>query len=244
MFKLAERMGRLGTESAFEVLDKAKALEAKGRDIIHLEIGEPDFDTPPHIVEAACKALHDGWTHYTSPAGILQLREAIAEYMTESRGHEIKPTQVIVTPGAKPIMFFVILAFAEPGTEVIFPDPGFPIYESMIKFAGAKAVSLPLREERGFRFDVDELKGLITDKTSLVILNSPQNPTGGVLEAEDLKAIAEICAEKDITVLSDEVYEHIIYDGDFGSITCYPGMSTSERTIILNGFSKTYAMTG
>jgi aspartate aminotransferase len=244
MIKLATCMSRLGTESAFEVLDRARALERQGRDVIHLEIGEPDFDTPPHIVEAACKALRNGATHYTSSAGIPQLREAIAKFMSAARGTEISPAQVVVTPGAKPIMFFVILALAEPGKEVIYPDPGFPIYRSMINFVGAKPVPLPLREERNFRFDVDELRSLINDKTALVILNSPQNPTGGVLEASDLAAIAKICAERDIPVLTDEVYEHIIYDVKFGSVSTYPGMSTQERAIILHGFSKSYAMTG
>jgi aspartate/methionine/tyrosine aminotransferase len=225
-------------------LDRARALERQGRDVIHLEIGEPDFDTPPHIVEAACKALRDGATHYTSSAGIPQLREAIAKSMSAARGTPISPAQVVVTPGAKPIMFYTILALAEPGKEVIYPDPGFPIYRSMINFVGAKPVPLPLREERDFRFDVNELRDLITDKTVLVILNSPQNPTGGVLEASDLAAIAEICAARDIPVLTDEVYEHIIYDMPFGSVTTYPGMSTQERSIMLHGFSKSYAMTG
>ena len=244
MHKFAERMSRLGTESAFGVLAKAKALEAQGREIVHLEIGEPDFDTPPHIIEAACKALHDGATHYTPSAGIRELREVIAEQMSQARGQAIDPAQVVVTPGAKPIMFFVILALAEPGREVIYPNPGFPIYESMINFCGAKAVPIPLREELGFRLDPDELGDLVTDRTSLVILNSPQNPTGGLLESADLEAISEVCAERDIPVLSDEVYEHILYEGDFDSIATYPGMSTAERTIILHGFSKTYAMTG
>jgi aspartate aminotransferase len=244
MIKLATCMSRLGTESAFEVLAKARALEAQGKQIIHLEIGEPDFDTPPHIIEAACRALHHGATHYTPSGGIPELRREIAAGMSLARGQEISPQQVVVTPGAKPIMFFVIIALAEPGTEVIYPNPGFPIYESMINFVGAKPVPIPLREERDFRFDVDELKSLITERTALVILNSPQNPTGGVLEPEDLQAIAEVCAARDIPVLSDEVYEHILYEGQFASITTYPGMSTSERTIILHGFSKTYAMTG
>ena len=244
MIRFAKRMSRLGTESAFEVLAKARALEAEGREIIHLEIGEPDFDTPPHIVEAACRALRGGATHYVSPAGLFELREAIAQGLSLRRGHNISPDQVVVTPGAKPIMFFVILALAEPGMEVIYPNPGFPIYESVIEFAGAKAVPVPLREERDFRFDVNELRDLITDRTSLIVLNSPQNPTGGVLEAEDMEAIAEICVERDIPVLSDEIYEQILYEGEFTSIASYPGMSTAERTIILHGFSKTYAMTG
>jgi len=244
MISLAERMSRLGTESAFEVLAKARALEAQGKEIVHLEIGEPDFDTPPHIVDAACDALRSGATHYTPSAGITELRQVIAEQTGPSRGQEISFDQVVVTPGAKPIMFFVIMALAEPGKEVIYPNPGFPIYESMINFMGAKAVPLPLREERDFRFDVNELRDLVTDKTSLIVLNSPQNPTGGMLEPEDLEAIAEICVERDIPVLSDEVYEYILYDGEFTSISSFPGMSTSERTIILHGFSKTYAMTG
>jgi aspartate aminotransferase len=244
MIKLAERMGRLGTESAFEVLAKAKALEAQGRKIIHLEIGEPDFDTPQNIIDAACKALNSGATHYTNAQGIPELREVIAEHLGPARNQTIDPAQVVVTPGAKPIMFYVIMALAEPGVEILYPNPGFPIYESMINFMGAKAVPIPLLEEKGFRFDVDEFRGLVTDRTRLVILNSPQNPTGGALELSDLQAVAEICAERDIPVLSDEVYEHILYDGEFHSIATLPGMSTSERTIILHGFSKTYAMTG
>ncbi|MHB0858260.1 MAG: pyridoxal phosphate-dependent aminotransferase [Anaerolineae bacterium] len=243
MIKLAERMSRLGTESAFEVLVKARALEAKGKDVVHLEIGEPDFDTPANIIEAACKSLQQGATHYTPAAGIPQLREAIARETSPGRG-PVDPAQVVVTPGAKPIMFYVIMALAEPGTEVIYPNPGFPIYESMIEFMGAKAVPLPLREERDFRFDVDEFRSLVTDRTRLIILNSPQNPTGGYLEKSDLAAIAEICVERDIPVLSDEVYQYIMYEGEFTSIASFPGMSTSERTILLHGFSKTYAMTG
>ncbi|HUV94139.1 MAG TPA: pyridoxal phosphate-dependent aminotransferase [Anaerolineae bacterium] len=244
MIRLAERMSRLGTESAFEVLAKARALEAQGREIVHLEIGEPDFDTPSHIIEAACRALREGATHYTPSNGIPELRQAIAEGLSRRRGHEIDPQQVVVTPGAKPIMFFVIMALAEPGTEVIYPNPGFPIYESMINFVGAEPVPIPLREEREFRFDVNELRDLVSDRTALIILNSPQNPTGGCLEPEDLAAMAEMCAEHDIPVLSDEVYEDILYEGEFASISSYPGMSTSERTIILHGFSKSYAMTG
>jgi len=244
MIRLARRMSRLGTESAFEVLARAKALEATGRDIVHLEIGEPDFDTAPHIVEAACRALRGGATHYTPAPGIPELRAAIAETTSATRGHSVDVDQVVVTPGAKPIMFFTILALAERGKEVIYPNPGFPIYESMINFAGAKAVPIPLREEKGFRFDVNELVDLITDRTALIILNSPQNPTGGILTEDDLAVIARVCVERDIMVLSDEVYEHLIYDGTFHSITKFPGMSTKERTILLHGFSKTYAMTG
>ncbi len=244
MIELAHRMSRLGTESAFEVLAKARALEAQGRDIVHLEIGEPDFDTPAHIVDAACRALQGGATHYTASCGIPELREAIAKRTGPARGLDIDPAQVVVTPGAKPIMFYTILAMAEAGREVIYPNPGFPIYESMINFAGGVPVPLPLREEKDFRFDVDELKSLINDRTALIILNSPQNPTGGILTTDDLAVIAEICAERDIMVLSDEVYEHMIYEGDFASISSFEGMSPAERTIILHGFSKSYAMTG
>lgn len=244
MLQLAERMSRLGTESAFQVLLKARALEAQGREVIHLEIGEPDFDTPAHITEAACRALRSGATHYTPAQGIPELRQVIAEQMGARRGHAISPSQVVITPGAKPIMFYTLLALAEPGKEVIYPDPGFPIYRSMIDFCGAKPVPLPLREELDFRFQVDELRPLVNERTALIILNSPHNPTGGVLEPTDLEAIAELCVTYDVPVLSDEIYEQILYDGAFHSIASYPGMSTRERTIILHGFSKTYAMTG
>jgi aspartate aminotransferase len=244
MMQLAERMSRLGTESAFQVLVKARALEAQGRDVIHLEIGEPDFDTPPNIVEAACKALRDGATHYTAAQGIPELRQVIAEQLGARRGHAMDPAQVVITPGAKPIMFYTLLALAEPGKEVIYPDPGFPIYKSMIDFVGAKAVPLPLRESLDFRFQVDELRSLVNERTALIILNSPQNPTGGVLQPADLEAIAELCVHYDVPVLTDEVYEQIIYGETFHSIASYPGMSTQERSIILHGFSKTYAMTG
>jgi len=240
--KLATRMTRLGTETAFEVLLKARALEAQGREIIHLEIGEPDFDTPSNIVEAAVKALRDGQTHYTPSAGIPQLREAIAEEISTTRGIEVHPDQVVVTPGAKPIMFFAILTLCEKGDEVIYPNPGFPIYESMINFVGATPVPVPLRMEKGFRFDIEEFKSLVSPKTKMIILNSPHNPTGGVLTKEDLKAIAEAAIENDVIVLSDEIYSRILYEGEFVSIAQFPGME--ERTIILDGFSKTYAMTG
>ena len=242
--KLAKCMSRLGTETAFEVLLAARKLEAQGRNIVHLEIGEPDFDTPANIVEAGCQAMRSGQTHYSPSAGILPLRRAIAEDVGRLRGIDVDPDQVVVTPGGKPIMFFVIMALAEPGTEVIYPNPGFPIYESMINFCGAKAVPVQLLEEKGFRFDIDELRAKVNDRTRLIIINSPQNPTGGVLTAGDLAGIAEIAAERDIPVLSDEIYDHLVYDGEFQSISTYPGMSISERTIILNGFSKTYAMTG
>ena len=244
MIRLAKRMSRLSGESAFEVLARAKELESQGREIIHLEIGEPDLATAANVVDVGCRALRKGATRYTPSAGIPELREAVAAYMTQHRGHHVDPQQVVVTPGAKPIMFFTLLAVAEPGDEVIYPDPGFPIYESMINFVGARPVPIPLREERDFRFDVNELCDLVSDRTALIILNSPQNPTGGFLEPSDLEAIAEVCVDRDIPVLSDEIYEHILYEGAFASIASYPGMFTTERTIILHGVSKTYAMTG
>lgn len=239
---LAERMSRLGTETAFEVLARAKALEAQGRHVIHLEIGEPDFDTPGHIVEAAVDALRAGHTHYTPAAGIGPLREAITRHIATSRGIDVHPDNVVVTPGAKPIMFFTLLALAGPGDEVVYPNPGFPIYESMIDFVGATPVPLPLREERDFRFDADEFESLLSNRTKLIILNSPQNPTGGVLTRDDLEVIANAARERDLVVLSDEVYEQILYTGEHASIASLPGMQ--ERTILLDGFSKTYAMTG
>jgi aspartate aminotransferase len=240
--KLATRMNRLGTETAFEILMKARALEAQGREIIHLEIGEPDFDTPANIVKAGIKALREGQTHYTPPAGIPQLREAIAEEISTTRGIKVHPDQVVVTPGGKPIMFFTILALCEEGDEVIYPNPGFPIYRSMINFTGAKPVPVPLLMEKDFRFDMEQFKGLVSPQTRMIILNSPHNPTGGVLTQEDLEAIAEAAVENDAIVLSDEIYSRMVYEGEFASITQFPGMQ--ERTIILDGFSKTYAMTG
>lgn len=242
MVKLAERMSRLGTETAFEVLAKAKSLEARGKEVIHLEIGEPDFDTPRNIIDAAIKALNDGKTHYGPAAGVPELRQVLAEDMGKRRNIKINPDQVAVTPGAKPIMFFVILALINEGDEVMYPNPGFPIYESVIDFVGAKSVPYPLREEREFSFDIDEFMSLITDKTKMIILNSPQNPTGGILTEDDLKTVAKVAQHKDIYILSDEVYLNIIYEGVHHSIASIPGMQ--ERTIILDGFSKTYAMTG
>jgi aspartate/methionine/tyrosine aminotransferase len=242
--RLASRMRRLGTETAFEVLVRARALETQGKDVVHLEIGEPDFDTPAHIVEAGVQALRDGQTHYTPAAGLPQLRAAIAEYVSRTRGVELGPERVVVTPGAKPIMFFVILALAGPGDEVIYPDPGFPIYESVIKFAGATPVPLTLREERAFSVDPAELRALVSDKTRLVIINSPHNPTGGIIGADALDELAQLALEHDFMVLSDEIYTRMVYEGAGvpESIVTRPGMA--ERTIILDGFSKTYAMTG
>lgn len=240
---IAKRMKTLGTETAFEVLVKAKALEAQGKHIVHLEIGEPDFDTPANIKGAAKKALDAGFTHYGPAPGLPDLRKAIADFMTKSRGVEFSPNQVVVTPGAKPIMFFAILACVDEGDEVIYPNPGFPIYESVINFVGATAVPLPLKEEKEFRFGIEDLRKLVTSRTRMLILNTPQNPTGGILTREDLKKIAELAVERDLIVLSDEIYSRILYDGfQHTSITEFPGMV--ERTIILDGFSKTFAMTG
>ncbi|MDQ3568395.1 MAG: pyridoxal phosphate-dependent aminotransferase [Actinomycetota bacterium] len=243
--EMAERMGRLGTESAFSVLAKANALEARGREIIHLEIGEPDFDTPEHIVEAGCKALRDGHTHYTPSAGISELREAIAEDVSASRGVDVDPEQVVVTPGGKPIMFFVILALVEAGDEVLLPNPAFPIYESMIRFAGGRPVFVPLRQKNDFRFDLDEFRAGLSDHTKLVILNSPANPTGGVLTQDDIAGLADILRERpEVPILSDEIYSRLTYGDEFASIASEPGLGPDERTMILDGFSKTYAMTG
>ena len=235
-------MARLGTETAFEVLVKAKALEAQGRDIIHLEIGEPDFDTPSNVIEAGCDALHNGFTHYGPSAGMMELREVIAQHVSETRRVSVTPDEVVVVPGGKPIIFFSILALAEDGDEIIYPNPGFPIYESMINYVGAKAVPIRLREELEFRLDVDELAGLINDRTKLIILNSPQNPTGGVLTKDDIAAIARAIGDRNIMVLSDEIYSRLIFEGEEHSIMSIDGMK--ERTILLDGFSKTYAMTG
>ncbi len=242
MLKLSRKMSRLGTETAVEVLVRARALEAQGKDVVHLEVGEPDFCTPQYIIDAATAALNCGYTHYTPSAGFPELREAIARDVARSRGIAVNADQVVVTPGAKPIIFFALLALAEEGDEVMYPNPGFPIYESMINFVGATPVPLPLKEETGFKFDLEEFKAKVSNKTRLIILNSPHNPTGGVLEASDLEVIAGVAAENDIWVLSDEVYCRILYEGKHASIASYPGMA--ERTILLDGFSKTYAMTG
>ncbi len=241
--KLAHRMSRIGTESAFDVLVRARALEAQGRDIIHLEIGEPDFPTPQHIVDAGKKALDEGWTHYGPSQGLPELREAIAEYISGTRGIAVNPANVCVTPGGKPIIFFPMLALLDEGDEAIYPNPGFPIYESMIRVSGAKPVPVPLVEERGFSFDLDVFRRSLTDRTKMVILNSPQNPTGGTIPAEDIAAIADAVRDRDLVVLSDEIYDRIVYDDAKPvSIASMPGML--EKTIVLDGFSKTYAMTG
>jgi aspartate aminotransferase len=240
--RLAERMARLGTETAFEVLNKARALERQGKQIIHLEIGEPDFDTPKNIVEAGIQALHQGWTHYGPSAGLPELRQAIAEEVSRSRGVEVANDEVVVVPGGKPIIFFSILALADVGDEVIYPNPGFPIYESMIQFVGARPVPIRLQEEKDFGLDVDELATLINDHTKLIILNSPQNPTGGVLSKQDIRDIAEAIGDRHIMVLSDEIYSRLIFEGEHYSIMSVPGFK--DRAILLDGFSKTYAMTG
>ena len=239
---LARRMSRLGTETAFEVLSKAKALERQGRSIIHLEIGEPDFDTPGNVVEAAVDALRKGWTHYGPSAGLPELRDEIAKYVCRTREVEVSPDQVVVVPGGKPIMFFTMLALIDEGDEVIYPNPGFPIYESMINYVGGKAVPIQLHEERDFAMDVRELTALITDRTRLIILNSPQNPTGGILPREDLEQVARAIGDRNIMVLSDEIYSRLQFEGEPFSIMKVPGMQ--DRTILLDGFSKTYAMTG
>ncbi len=239
---IAERMAGLGTESAFEVLAKARALERQGREVIHLEIGEPDFDTPAHIKEAAKHALDAGATHYGPSAGIPELREAIAKDVSATRGILVSSEEVVVTPGAKPIMFFVIVALVNPGDEVIYPNPGFPIYESVINFVGGVPVPIPLLEESGFGFDLERFERSVSRNTRLIILNSPQNPTGGVLSRAEIERIAEVARRFRIPILSDEIYKSFLYEGEFTSIASLPGMK--EQTIILDGFSKAYAMTG
>ena len=240
--RLAGRMSRLGTETAFEVLNRARALEKQGKEIIHLEIGEPDFDTPANVVEAGVAALHKGWTHYGPAAGLPELRQTIADYVSRTRGVPVASDEVVVVPGGKPIIFFTMLALIEAGDEVIYPNPGFPIYESMVNYSIGKAIPIPLREDRDFSVDTKELASLITDRTKLIILNSPHNPTGGVLTKKDVLEIAEAIGDRNILILSDEIYSRLIYDGDHFSIMSVPGFK--DRTILLDGFSKTYAMTG
>ncbi|MAR33928.1 MAG: aspartate aminotransferase [Chloroflexi bacterium] len=243
MFDLAKRQSDLGTETAFEVLAKAKELERTGKSIIHLEIGEPDFDTPKHIVDAAKKALDDGFTHYGPSAGQMELRESIAKHQSQRQGYKVRPENIVVTPGAKPIMSFTIMALIEKGVEAIYPNPGFPIYQSMIEYMGGKSIPMKLEENKGYNADIEGLESLITDKTKLLIINSPNNPCGSVIPESDLEQIANLAVKNDLIVLSDEIYKDMYYgDYDHVSISKFPGMR--ERTIILDGFSKSYAMTG
>ena len=240
--RLSSRMSRLGTETAFEVLNRARALEKQGKEIIHLEIGEPDFDTPTNVIEAGVNALQKGWTHYGPAAGLPDLRQTIADYVSRTRNVPVSSDEVVVVPGGKPIIFFTMMALIDEGDEVIYPNPGFPIYESMIDYSLGKAIPIPLREDRDFSVDTKELASLITDRTKLIILSSPHNPTGGVLTKKDILEIAEAIGDRNILILSDEIYSRLIYDGDHFSIMSVPGFK--ERTILLDGFSKTYAMTG
>ncbi len=240
--KLAQRMVGIGTETAFEAAARGRAWEAQGHDVVHLELGEPDFDTPANIREAAKRAIDEGWTHYGPPLGQPKLREAIAADATARKHFAADPANVAVTPGAKPVMYYALLALIDAGDEVIYPDPGFPIYESMTRFAGGTPVPIPLREENDFRLDTDELRRLVTPRTKLIIFNSPHNPTGGVLTRQDIEAIANVAREHDIMVMADEIYGRDLYEGEFVSIASLPGMP--ERTIVLDGFSKTFAMTG
>jgi aspartate aminotransferase len=240
--QLAKKIGLLGIESAFAVLVKARALEAQGKSIIHLEIGEPDFPTPRNVVEAGKKALDEGWTKYGPTQGLPELRKSIASYISRTRGISVDLDNVCVVPGGKPIMYFVIMALLEEGDEAVVPDPGFPIYESMVRYQGARVVPIKLQESRGFSLDVGELAGKLTDRTKMVILNTPHNPTGGIIPADDIRELARILRDRDIMVLSDEIYSRILYDGEFSSIASMEGML--DKTIILDGFSKTYSMTG
>lgn len=240
--QIVKKMSRIGTESAFEVLAKAQALEKQGKHIIHLEIGTPDFPTPKHVVEAGKKALDDGFTKYGPTAGLLDFREAIADHVSKTRGVKVGPDNVCVVPGGKPVMFFSMMALLEEGDEVIYPDPSFPIYESLIDFLGAVRKPVPLVESRGFSFDLDVLKSQLSDKTKLVILNSPANPTGGVISKDDLKQMADMLRDRDLMILSDEIYCQIYYEQKPASITNFEGMI--DKTVILDGFSKTYSMTG
>jgi len=240
--KLAARMDKILVETAFEVLVRARELEAQGKRVIHLELGEPDFDTPAHIREAAKRALDEGWTHYGPTQGLPELREIIARHISETRGIEVGPEHVCVVPGGKPIIFFPMLALLEKGDEVIYPNPGFPIYESMIGVCGARPVPIPLLEDRGFSFDLNVFEDRLSDRTKMIVLNSPQNPTGGLIPKEDIIAIADLVRDRDLIILSDEIYSRIYYEERPVSIASLPGMQ--EKTIILDGFSKIYAMTG
>ncbi|HEX4166027.1 MAG TPA: pyridoxal phosphate-dependent aminotransferase [Bryobacteraceae bacterium] len=240
--RIAERISRLAVESAFDVMAKARTLEAAGRHIIHLEIGEPDFNTPEPVIRAAKQALDEGWTHYGPPQGLPSLREAVAAYVSRTRRIPVDPQNVCVVPGAKPMLFFPMLALLEPGDEVLYPDPGFPMYRSLINFLEAKPIPIPLLENRGFSLDLDFVRDHLTGRTRLLILNSPHNPTGGVIPENDLRQLAELIRDRDMLVLADEIYGRITYDAETFSIASIPGML--EKTIIMDGFSKSYAMTG
>jgi aspartate aminotransferase len=240
--RFAERMSRVGTEGAFEVLAQARRLEAQGRDIVHLEIGEPDFATPPNIIDAAVRAMRDGATHYTPASGIMEVREATARYVARRTGVAVDAANVVLVPGSKNILHFALLALVEPGDEVILPDPGYPIYRSLTEFVGARAVSIPIRENNDFRLDVEELRSLVTNRTRLLIVNTPANPTGGALTREDCERIATLAIERDLVVLSDEIYSRLLYDGEHVSLYSLPGMA--ERTILMDGMSKAWAMCG
>ena len=239
---LSSAVQKLGTETAFKVLAKAKQLEATGKSIIHLEIGQPGFPTPKNICEAGKQAIDDGLTGYGPTCGLPDFRELIAQHVAESRGIDVRPSQVVVTPGGKPVMFYTLLSLIEPGDEVIYPDPGFPIYRSLIHYLGGKVVPMPLVEANDFSFEIDQLRKIVSDRTKLLILNSPQNPTGGALSREDLQEVAELCVKHDVLILSDEIYSRLLYDAKFESVTQFDGIP--ERTAILDGFSKTYSMTG
>lgn len=239
---LSKLVQRAGTETAFEVLAKAKELERQGKKIIHFEIGEPDFNTPENVKKAGVNAINENYTHYSATQGILGLRETVANYISKTREIKVSPDEVMITPGGKDVIFSTALAILNEGDEAIYPNPGYPIYESAIRLAGAKPVPMPLLEENDFAFDREQFKNLVTPKTKLIIINSPGNPTGGILSLQDLEIIAEVAIKNDIVVLSDEIYSRILYDGEFHSLASLPGMK--ERTVILDGFSKTYAMTG
>jgi aspartate/methionine/tyrosine aminotransferase len=239
---LAARVGRMGTESAFEVLARARALEAQGRKVVHLEIGEPDFDTPGHIIEAAVDALRGGFTHYNPAPGYPEVREAIGQFFGRTGRPAYPADRIVITPGAKPIMFYAIMSLCDEGDEVLYPDPGFPMYESLTSFAGATAVPVPLREDNDFRMDPEEVASLVTDRTRLLVLNSPHNPCGSTLTRQDVEALAKLAIEHDFYVLSDEVYWAMCYGGEHASIASVDGMA--DRTILLDGCSKTFAMTG
>jgi len=240
--KISKMVQRAGTETAFEMLAKAKELERQGKSVIHFEIGEPDFNTPENVKESGIKAIRENYTHYATTQGVLELREAVAEYISKTRDIKVTPDEVIITPGGKDVIFSTMLSLLDEGDEAVYPNPGYPIYESAIRLVGAKPVPMPLREENDFAFDRHEFEKLVTPKTRLIVINSPANPTGGILSYEDLEFIANIAKKNDIMILSDEIYSRIIYDGKFVSIASLPGMK--ERTVILDGFSKTYAMTG